>query len=166
MEKPCFLLLFFAVILSNPISAQDSLIKKLELLKQHKGFYQYADKKNKKTYTNGLIESISFVVLFTNVKFDTSYRFITIEGFTLDHYNPADTAKIGLCCIEVLVGQVRRKYYLEEVRNYGSTNDSSIDPTKKDGYFSITFLLHKEDRLLLYSHNRIAEYAIGKLLKE
>jgi hypothetical protein len=166
--KSAKLRLFILVSLFFPVflKAQETLAKSLENLKvEYDQVKQYVDKKAIKTYVSGRGESFWFHVVFTNVKFSRNTGLIQIEGYTLNSESVSDTSKTGLCCIEILVAQVNRKYLLKNVRNFGDTNDSQRNPSQNDGHFFIEFHLEKKDAIIFYFPNRIVEFKVGRLLE-
>ena len=162
--RKCFFL-FISVSFFCSSYGQDSLINSLEKLKIRERIDGYEDTKAKKLYRNSSAGRTTFV-FFSEVKLDCDKKNVIISGIVSPTNDAKDTTNFGLCCVDIIVAQVKRKYYLKNVRHFRETNDGLIDLTKKEGCFSIAFPLHKNDRLLFSMHDKITQYAVGKLLNE
>jgi hypothetical protein len=159
-------LLLVALLFSGSVMSQDTLINSLESLRVHNtGIKKYVDKKAFKEYINSLGEKYWFYIVFKNVTFNKNTGIIQIEGYALSSESVADTARKGLCCIEILATQVKRRCLLKKVRHLGRTNNSTTNPSETNGHFFIKFQLDEKDTLIYYFPDQIVEFTVGRLLK-
>ncbi|RYY48373.1 MAG: hypothetical protein EOO06_10385 [Chitinophagaceae bacterium] len=158
------LFLFLASLYAIHSNCQKNLASDVRRFIPETTYYQYADKKGKRTFSTGNIDSYPFNVVITSAFLDSTKSILSIEGYALQTKELADTISLGVVGVEILVAQKKKRGQLKDVRYLGFTNDSLVSPMGKDGFFKVDFRLKKRDALIFFAGGTMIEYMVGELI--